>query len=209
MDKNNKKGFAQFIIILAGSLVILLSIVFFAFKNGQIKLNTIRNDQVTPPSDETASWKTITKNGLTTYVNGDYDFEISFPEEWFFDSPAYGEKSFDENSKEYYVLGISPQEFEGDWNILVSVIPSSFEKLMKDENYSWNKFDSIIKNEKVTISGRQAHAVTWSNNIKIYYFENVRQDKTISFSASPPNGDTEKQYIGIPGQILSTFQFVD
>ncbi|KKQ84420.1 MAG: hypothetical protein UT08_C0018G0026 [Candidatus Woesebacteria bacterium GW2011_GWB1_38_8] len=58
----NDLGFAQFLIILAEALVIISAIAFFAFKNGQVKLPSTLNDQLTPSADITANWKTYETN---------------------------------------------------------------------------------------------------------------------------------------------------
>ena len=78
----NQKGFAQFIIILTGALVIILSIVFFAIKNEQIKINPQLNpSEVIVPSITTPPPYETSKNGV--YTNNKYRLRFEYPEEIF------------------------------------------------------------------------------------------------------------------------------
>jgi len=69
---SNSKGFAQFLVILAGSLVIILLIVTFAFKNGQIKLTSQGSISPTPSNqvinDVWKDWETYKTNVCTESV---------------------------------------------------------------------------------------------------------------------------------------------
>ena len=84
MNKNLKgvigyrmvSGFAQFIVILAGALVIILAIVFFAFKNGQIKFAPTVQTSPTPTSNPTKDWKLHTNENLRFSVKLPIDLEI-------------------------------------------------------------------------------------------------------------------------------------
>jgi len=86
MDKNQRgevryrmvSGFAQLIIILTGALVVLMTIGFFAFKNGQLKLNSLNNKSALSPTptanlsrEESKDWK--------IYTNTEYRFSFNYP----------------------------------------------------------------------------------------------------------------------------------
>jgi len=80
----NQKGFAQFIIILTGVLVIILSIFFFAFKNGQMKLTALKKPTTISPTslpvevsteeeDPTTDWKILINK---------FGWSIKYPPSW-------------------------------------------------------------------------------------------------------------------------------
>src|SRR3989344_4320216 len=68
----NQKGFAHFFLILTLTLIAVVGIGYYAYKNGQIKL-TPSKEQVspTPTSESTANWK--------TYTNTKYAFSFKYP----------------------------------------------------------------------------------------------------------------------------------
>lgn len=63
--KRNSKGVADFLLLLIFSLVIIVGIVYWAYKSGQISLTPPRSQTLPSPtqttiSDPTANWKTYT-----------------------------------------------------------------------------------------------------------------------------------------------------
>ena len=83
----NQKGVVDFIVVLILGFVMLVGITFYGYKNGQINLRPVTNNQnviFTPtPSqtfdislDEITEWK--------TYTNSQIGFSISYPASWYF-----------------------------------------------------------------------------------------------------------------------------
>jgi len=72
---SNSKGFAQFIIILAGTLVVILAIGFFAFKNGQLNFTS------TTGTNKITEWK--------SYTNEAYGWSIEYPPEWYLHNKGF------------------------------------------------------------------------------------------------------------------------
>jgi len=69
-----ERGFAQFFIILVGSLVIILAVAFFAINNGQIKFAPEPKETTPTITEDTSNWK--------TYTNEKYSFQVDYPNEW-------------------------------------------------------------------------------------------------------------------------------
>jgi hypothetical protein len=76
---NNSKGFIQILVPILFTIIVLASIGYFAFKNGQIELISSKSPLTSPtptinqtPAINTTNWK--------TYTNTQYGYKIKYPD---------------------------------------------------------------------------------------------------------------------------------
>ncbi|NTU98990.1 hypothetical protein HGA64_03215 [Candidatus Falkowbacteria bacterium] len=121
----------------------------------------VRSEFFTGPS-------TINTGGWQVYENKVLGFEIRFPKDWTYKSPAYaGGMAYDGNV--YHVLGMTNGKFEGDWGVLVSYASTTVESLLKDPNYYWNKSWTRKVTKDYYSAGVHYKKVTWSNGAVVAY----------------------------------------
>jgi len=204
----NQKGFAQFIIILAGSLVILLSIVFFAFKNGQIRLESSPNNPIITPTIIINEWK--------TYTNSMYHLIFKYPQEYKFEEQFFDETVIawmgnisnpknvvDRNTKAWDILNIS-----------VAVrrkMGQTFEQWIKNECSFSPKFNDL---QDIKVDNRSAKRficpfgeTSQSERFEwlIIAIDNGDYVYTLTNTGYKRDQELDKVF----DQILSTFKFTD
>ena len=234
MNKNQKdvvryrmvSGFAQFIIILTGVLVIILSIVFFAFKNGQIKITPSRKQvTVSPtlfttqsPDGDMESWKTydaINDGFIESEKYGNFTFK--YPREFELDH-ASGPADFSGGSNVDLVgngidLTISTVNFNGSTRDQANTFIQGI--LNKEPGYiNCDLLPSCDLNtftiQETTLPNNLSVTVVsgpyFDNKVFDIYFIQPNKNTGLSFWFSYKDRDKWKQ---TRDQILSTFKFLE
>ena len=208
MDKNSK-GYAQFLLSLILSFVLITGIGYWAYKNGQIRLTPQQRlaPTPTPTLKTTANWK--------TYRNKKHGFVFKYPQVWV-QKQSYGGKG-----EEWLIIfGID----KGRDNIITSTEPGNVElrEFANNQNLSFREaiidelsntspvpFDPeerrqvIINNlnnmEETTIHGHKVLI----NETSAYIFI---EPEVVSLRTLTPSDGVHKILFN---QILSTFKFTE
>jgi len=124
---SNSKGFAQFIIILAGTLVVILAIGFFAFKNGQIRTSHSQKSllALTPTPNIYPSEDTILPENIKSTIYKKEFYSIQLPNTW---------KQDPKQSDRYITSRSTNQKGEGDFTPGFAAIEVHITKLPAPEN---------------------------------------------------------------------------
>src|SRR3989344_2407597 len=192
-------GFTQFLILLAGTLVVILSLIIYAFLFNRINFSSKKTTTI--PSPTTAVEKTI---GWKTFTNDIYGYSFQYPSDW------KVEISEDEYPDWEQVIGIAtvykPGEITGS---TLGTIHTSKQKL---QNVINDLTSRGIKPEENILDGHIVYRnettdKTSNTLIKYLYFENNGFVHQLSFAIS----DTQLKNKNIEqvDQILASLKFID
>ena len=76
-------GFAHLFLILALALITFVGIGYYAYKNGQIKMSSLQNDNLTTP---TPSASLAENENWNTYTDEEYNYSIKYPSVWIYNN---------------------------------------------------------------------------------------------------------------------------
>jgi len=186
-------GFAQFLVILAGGLVVILTIGFFAFKNGQIKLNSSTSKSALSPTptgiDETANWK--------TYTNETYKYSFKYPSDFEIQElpPAGLEPMFavvlrDNNNNQIFSIKTDKDYLPGD---VLYYLDTASSGVIEINGIKWSEYKLPQGSQDSGSKTEPTYALQTENNNILY---------SISIATQQSLDKTQNQ-------ILSTFQFTN
>ena len=180
MDKNSR-GYAQFLLLLILSFVLITGIGYYAYKNGQIRFIPQGNLSPTPATDETANW--------IEYINTKHSYLVKYPENWIY-------KELNQDYVYFNPLGVS----DNDQSVSITVTnnKSTINPVIAD-------FKTV---RNITVSGQEIEIKKYKSGTSVFrYIAKVKNgDNTFTFGFSMY---TDKKYEPYFGQILSTFKFLD
>ncbi|KKQ84416.1 MAG: hypothetical protein UT08_C0018G0022 [Candidatus Woesebacteria bacterium GW2011_GWB1_38_8] len=214
MDKNQRgevryrlvSGFAQLIIILTGALVVLMTIGFFAFKNGQIKLNSLTNKSAPSPTptavlEETTNWKTYTNTSIS----------FKYPNTW-------------PEPKEYQLSTKFKIEFEDDSNtknIKMTITDGVYydQILQKELTFKQylemvepSQYANSVSKDTVVYGNLSGYRYTYYPDFyvtEIFLSTSDTSTQIISVTYRHDDSESNTDMPKILDQILSTFEFID
>ena len=169
-----------------------------------------------------------------TYRNEEFGFEFRHPSEkdgWIYRSPAYRKftsaeleayklelmkykndqwvyQTKDNPFGPYYVFGTGIQ-FEGDWSILVAVMPRKIDDILTDKNYGTREHWDVKNREKIMLeNGLIGEKITWTNDMIHFYIQEDDNPLTITFTGY--NEEERRKFDNnnkILLKIISSFKF--
>ena len=190
-------------------IAIIIGIVLSLAKKEERKQSGIATTtiQSSMPSTLTVS-DNIDTSDWEIYRNEEFGFEFKHPGEsdgWIYRSPAYRKftnvelEAYQLESKKhksdqwayqtkdnlfgpYYVFGLGIR-FEGEWAILVTVIPRKIDDFLMDTNYGTKEHWDVKRRESIVLgNGLKGEKVTWANDMIVFYVQKDDYPLTIGFS---------------------------
>ena len=212
--RKNSGGFALLLLLLGFALIIIAGIGYYAFKNGQIKLNPTENraNSPTTPSpnlDETANWE--------IYRHQKLGFEFKYPNNLL--KSAESDNANPQRSYYYLYIGFIPKGSNPTAYDLITVTASNEHKTLKDylDNYWCGgsvNLSSITPIEELLIDGNPTQEIECDDE-SLPSFNVISKKGEFVYQISAYFGDEHSNYynkeeaIILLNQILSTFQFTD
>lgn len=235
IDSSNNKMF----VIVAASVLLTSAITGFAVYSWQKSANekainileqqiislkeqisTIKDVNTTPqPTSAPALTPLPTGSSIInwkTYINEAYGYQISYPKNWYLNSP--NQKGYDplclENTQNQSIIEVSKEKLQSCGFIGEQLPPEDAEFTIFVLNEEWQNFPDILgdPDEIITIDGEMAskYFFTESSNlpnvqaVRIYFNYNGK-----GYLIFLKQSDLKGNYDPIYDQILSTFKFIE